>query len=117
MTVAEVAAILKLNQQTVRNWIARVSSPAVRVGRRELVSASYSATNAESPAEATNAGIWDGEIPLHRLPYALLEWRCARRRTSHRKVTRIFHPATPLGDLGPRLFLRLGTRATRLQHM
>jgi excisionase family DNA binding protein len=34
LTVAEVAAILKLNQQTVRNWIDQGSLPALRVGRR-----------------------------------------------------------------------------------
>lgn len=34
LTVAEVAALLKLNQQTVRNWIDASSLPAVRVGRR-----------------------------------------------------------------------------------
>ena len=34
LTVAEVAGILKLNQQTVRNWIDQGSLPAVRVGRR-----------------------------------------------------------------------------------
>ena len=34
MTVAEVAEVLKLNQQTVRNWIDQGSLPALRVGRR-----------------------------------------------------------------------------------
>lgn len=34
LTVAEVAGLLKLNQQTVRNWIDQGSMPAVRVGRR-----------------------------------------------------------------------------------
>jgi excisionase family DNA binding protein len=34
LTVAEVAATLKLNQQTVRNWIDQGSLPALRVGRR-----------------------------------------------------------------------------------
>ena len=34
LTVAEVAEWLKLNQQTVRNWIDQGSLPAVRVGRR-----------------------------------------------------------------------------------
>jgi excisionase family DNA binding protein len=34
LTVAEVATLLKLNQQTVRNWIDAGSLPAVRVGRR-----------------------------------------------------------------------------------
>lgn len=33
-TVAEVAAILKLNQQTVRNWIDAGQLPALRIGRR-----------------------------------------------------------------------------------
>lgn len=34
MTVAEVAGNLKLNQQTIRNWIDRGELPVVRVGRR-----------------------------------------------------------------------------------
>ncbi len=34
LTVAEVAETLKLNQQTVRNWIDQGSLPALRVGRR-----------------------------------------------------------------------------------
>ena len=34
LTVAEVAELLRLNQQTVRNWIDDRYLPAVRVGRR-----------------------------------------------------------------------------------
>jgi excisionase family DNA binding protein len=34
LTVAEVAAMLKLNQQTVRNWIDQGTLSALRVGRR-----------------------------------------------------------------------------------
>jgi excisionase family DNA binding protein len=34
LTVAEVAEMLKLNQQTVRNWIDQGSFPALRMGRR-----------------------------------------------------------------------------------
>jgi excisionase family DNA binding protein len=34
LTVAEVAELLKLNQQTVRNWIDQGFLPALRVGRR-----------------------------------------------------------------------------------
>jgi len=34
LTVAEVAELLKLNQQTVRNWIDAGTLPAFRVGRR-----------------------------------------------------------------------------------
>jgi excisionase family DNA binding protein len=34
LTVAEVAELLKLNQQTVRNWIDAGTLPALKVGRR-----------------------------------------------------------------------------------
>ena len=34
LTVAEIASILKLNQQTVRNWIDHGALPALHVGRR-----------------------------------------------------------------------------------
>ena len=34
LTVADVANVLKLNPQTVRNWIDQGSLPALRVGRR-----------------------------------------------------------------------------------
>ena len=37
LTVAEIAQILKLNQQTVRNWIDQGTLPALRVGRRVRV--------------------------------------------------------------------------------
>ena len=34
LTVAEIAQLFKLNQQTVRNWIDRGELPCVRAGRR-----------------------------------------------------------------------------------
>ena len=37
LTVAEVAAILRLNQQTIRNWIQDSKLPSLRVGRRVWV--------------------------------------------------------------------------------
>jgi excisionase family DNA binding protein len=55
LTVAEVAATLKLNQQTVRNWIDAGTLPALRVGRRvrikrsdfdRIIEESYSGTTA-----------------------------------------------------------------------
>lgn len=67
MTVAEVAAILKLNRQTVRNWIDAATLPAVRIGRRVrikrpdfnvFIEAGY--TSPRKPA----AGIWEGDVPL-----------------------------------------------------
>ena len=37
VTVADIARILKLNQQTVRNWIDTGALPALRMGRRVRV--------------------------------------------------------------------------------
>jgi excisionase family DNA binding protein len=72
LTVAEVAGILKLNQQTVRNWIDQGSLPALRVGRRVRIKRSdFERVLAESYTSATgsaahNAGpsaedFWGGE--------------------------------------------------------
>jgi excisionase family DNA binding protein len=36
LTVAEIAELLKVNPQTVRNWIDRGELPGVRVGRRRV---------------------------------------------------------------------------------
>ena len=72
LTVAEVAETLKLNQQTVRNWIDQGSLPALRVGRRvrikrsdfeRILAESYSAG---SPAPSRRASpsaddFWGGE--------------------------------------------------------
>jgi excisionase family DNA binding protein len=77
MTVAEIAAILKLNQQTVRNWIAQGSLPAVHVGRRVRVRRSdfeallensqtvprHSSAETAPTDELVRTSIWDGEIP------------------------------------------------------
>src|SRR5580658_3988999 len=73
LTVAEVAEMLKLNQQTVRNWIDQGSLPALRVGRRvrirrsdfdRLLEEGYSggAGAAPSPAAGPSADdFWGGE--------------------------------------------------------
>jgi excisionase family DNA binding protein len=74
LTVAEVAEMLKLNQQTVRNWIDQGSLPAFRVGRRvrikrsdfeRVLERSYTA-GAGAGADARDAGpsaedFWGGE--------------------------------------------------------
>jgi excisionase family DNA binding protein len=60
LTVAEVATLLKLNQQTVRNWIDAGSLPAVRVGRRVRI-----------PRAALDQLIQDGaQGPVPQLPAA-----------------------------------------------
>jgi excisionase family DNA binding protein len=72
LTVAEVAELLKLNQQTVRNWIDQGSLPALRVGRRVRIRRSdlervlaAGATSAENSPTARNSpsaeDFWGGE--------------------------------------------------------
>src|SRR6267154_4125168 len=72
LTVAEVAELLKLNQQTVRNWIEQGSLPALKVGRRVRIKRSdFDRLLAEGyrsggPASARDAGpsaqdFWSGE--------------------------------------------------------
>ena len=71
MTVAEVAEVLKLNQQTVRNWIDQGSLPALRVGRRvrikrsdfqRILDESYSGgTAGATPSGPSAEDFWGGE--------------------------------------------------------
>jgi excisionase family DNA binding protein len=70
LTVAEVAEMLKLNQQTVRNWIDQGSLPALRVGRRvrikrsdfERVLAQAYTANAGGQGDGPSAeDFWGGE--------------------------------------------------------
>ena len=72
LTVAEVAETLKLNQQTVRNWIDQGSLPALRVGRRVRIKRSdferilEESYNAGSPAPTRRVSpsadaFWGGE--------------------------------------------------------
>lgn len=70
LTVAEIAGILRLNQQTVRNWIDQGTLPALHVGRRVRIRRSdfeallergrtgTPAVPERSPAEA----FWEGEL-------------------------------------------------------
>ena len=69
LTVQEVADLLKLNQQTVRNWIDAGTLPAVHVGRRvrilrsdfdDLVESGYSRS---PPAEQHTSAdaFWSGD--------------------------------------------------------
>lgn len=72
LTVAEVAETLKLNQQTVRNWIDQGSLPALRVGRRvrikrsdfqRILDESYSGTKTAADQETGPSAddFWGGE--------------------------------------------------------
>jgi excisionase family DNA binding protein len=72
MTVADVAATLKLNQQTVRNWIDQGRLPALRVGRRvrikrsdfeRILDESYTGRSAPPPRREPSADdFWGGEL-------------------------------------------------------
>jgi excisionase family DNA binding protein len=73
LTVADVAGILKLNQQTVRNWIDRGELPALRVGRRVRIlrsdfDALIDAAGGFRPAPPPPQSIWDGILPEPQLP-------------------------------------------------
>src|SRR5437588_8799182 len=72
LTVAEVAEMLKLNQQTVRNWIDQGSLPALRVGRRVRIRRSdlervleqgstTGAADSAPPAGPSAEDFWGGE--------------------------------------------------------
>jgi excisionase family DNA binding protein len=73
LTVAEVAEMLKLNQQTVRNWIDQGSLPALRVGRRvrirrsdldRVLADAYSGGSGAAQAEPSAAAedFWGGDL-------------------------------------------------------
>lgn len=74
LTVAEIAERLKLNQQTLRNWIEQGQLPAVRIGRRvrirrsdfeRLVQEGYSGRGkTETPAQTPGPSaedFWSGQ--------------------------------------------------------
>jgi excisionase family DNA binding protein len=72
LTVAEVATLLKVNTQTIRNWIAQGKLAAVHVGRRvritradleRVIQEGYSPGAAAARDDDTNAaqGFWDGD--------------------------------------------------------
>jgi excisionase family DNA binding protein len=72
MTVAEVASTLRLNQQTVRNWIDARKLPALHVGRRVRVRRAdfdklLEASVVGGPQPALPS-IWDGEVPAPVVP-------------------------------------------------
>ena len=97
LTVAEVAELLRLNQQTVRNWIDAGSLPAVRVGRRVRIKRSdldrivESGYQGSSPAPAQDLGpsatdFWSGE-PVGAAEPAPIEQNGPRRPGSDPATT------------------------------
>lgn len=91
LTVAEVADLLRLNQQTVRNWIDAGTLPAIRVGRRVRIKRSdlnrilengYRGTPpSASPIKGPSAtDFWSGE------PVGSLEPGSARTENSEART-------------------------------
>ena len=74
MTVAEIAAILKLNQQTIRNWIDEGKLPALHIGRRVRVRrADFDAliedsSSGQKQSRPASESIWDGVIGHPQVP-------------------------------------------------
>lgn len=74
LTVAEVAATLRLNPQTIRNWIDAGKLPHVRLGERRVRvwRSDYQAFIGERSAghqpPAPVPTIWDGAIPSPQIP-------------------------------------------------
>jgi len=60
LTVAEIAATLRMNQQTIRNWIEAGTLPAIRIGRRVRIRrADFNALVSAHPAGPGGAATTD----------------------------------------------------------
>ena len=114
LTVAEVAETLKLNQQTVRNWIDQGSLPALRVGRRvrikrsdfeRVLEESYSAGTAPPSGRASPSAddFWGGE-PVGVAepgPGAATAGTAGTGTATATPAARSAHPDVPQSDVGP----------------
>jgi excisionase family DNA binding protein len=74
-TVGEIAAVLKLNPQTIRNWMnvgtlpyLRVGERRVRVWRSDLQALITAGATVQPDSGASAVTIWDGVIPDPVLP-------------------------------------------------
>jgi excisionase family DNA binding protein len=102
LTVNEIAEHLKLNPQTIRNWIDAGSLPAVRVGRRvrirradldRLLAQGTTATAQPQPATATTG------TPAEAVQQLSDALERARRLLGRRSATRRADLAEGLQDL------------------
>ena len=116
LTIAEVANLLRLNQQTVRNWIDRGDLPAVRIGPRrvrvresdlERLIAAGETTPIETEREPISAGETEGPPtePWARLGSALAESSAALTDEDHAELAQAL---TSLADAATTLARVLG---------
>jgi excisionase family DNA binding protein len=76
LTVSEIAATLRPNQQTVRNWLDAGRIPYYRLGqegrrvriRRSDFDAFLASSGPERASLEPTPSIWDGEIPMPVAP-------------------------------------------------
>ncbi len=103
LTVFEIAELLKVNQQTVRNWIDAGSLPAVRIGSRRVrvrasdldrfIAAGTSGASDERPQGPDEAA--DGEAPeLNRESAEAAEARARFGRALGDAVQKLAGPDT-----------------------
>jgi excisionase family DNA binding protein len=119
LTVIEIAEHLKLNPQTIRNWIDAGSLPAVRVGRRvrirradldRLLAQGTTATAQPQPAPATTGTPAEA---VEQLCHALER---ARRLLGRRSATRRAELAEGLQDLTDAVATALQTLSADGRH-
>jgi excisionase family DNA binding protein len=122
LTVNEIAEHLKLNPQTIRNWIEVGSLPAVRVGRRvrirradldRLLAQGTTATAQPQPATATTATTGTPAEAVEQLSDALER---ARRLLGRRSATRRAELAEGLQDLTDAVATALQTLSDDVGH-
>jgi excisionase family DNA binding protein len=75
ITVKEIATLLRLNQQTIRNWIDAGTLPHVSVGERrvrvwrsDLVALIEAGATVKQKPAKPGPSIWDGVIPMPITP-------------------------------------------------
>jgi excisionase family DNA binding protein len=74
MTVAEVAAALRMNPQTIRNWIDAGQLPAVRIGRRVRILSSDFATLIANDVRRPATGALDSSHDVRAQQFWDGEW-------------------------------------------
>jgi excisionase family DNA binding protein len=127
LTVGEIAELLKVNQQTVRNWIDRGSLPAVRVGRRVRVKQSdldrilrtgtddaepSASHNQTAPSSGSNPETPQAVLARNRFAAALAEtFRVAARTDSNHLSSALRALATAAQNLAITLDPKLRTHA------
>jgi excisionase family DNA binding protein len=119
LTVIEIAEHLKLNPQTIRNWIDAGSLPAVRVGRRvrirradldHLLAQGTTATPQPPPAPATTA------TPAEAVEQLSDALERARRLLGRRSATRRAELAEGLQELTDAVATALQTLSDDVGH-